>query len=262
MKKKVTNTHNKTRAEFEYKGDAHIAPLGYTEEDEVVTFDLINDKNILICAPTGFGGGVMFGNLIEYFSRGRLINPDDNGLMKIKLFGIDFQDVEMSIYSPIFVDILTKINYLNKFLEEIRFLANKSTELDSLDMYIVIFINNIDQIPYNQYTEFWDDLFNLIDDLEGNVSIVARTATVYGENYCENVIPPRLFCHSLHTVLDPNDYDAREVLLGGFYPEIDVPEGTKGTALIRKMDDEGKDEIVKYQIFYPNMEFEKMLVRE
>lgn len=151
--------------------DNNLIPLGLSEEDKVIYFDVDRDKNLLVVGVTGTGKSNLFNSIIL------------NMLMKrdgTRIVILDSQSINYNSYSDVVEVVNDEDEIINK-LKSIRREFEERIVNDNRDR-IVIFIDEIYEIIKNDIS-VKDDINYLLEvGSSMNIHIIMSTDSVLDED--------------------------------------------------------------------------------
>ena len=151
--------------------DNNLIPLGLSEEDKVIYFDVDRDKNLLVVGVTGTGKSNLFNSIIL------------NMLMKrdsTRIVILDSQSINYNSYSDVVVVVNDEDEIINK-LKSIRREFEERIVNGNRDR-IVIFIDEIYEIIKNDIS-VKDDINYLLEvGSSMNIHIIMSTDSVLDED--------------------------------------------------------------------------------
>ena len=123
--------------------DNNNIPLGLSEEDKVIYFNIEKDKNLLVTGVTGIGKTNLFNNIILNI----LMNKD-----KTKIIILDSQSINYNAYDKLCEVVNNEQEIINK-IKEIRHIFEEKVKNNDQSR-IILFIDEIYEIIKNDISVF------------------------------------------------------------------------------------------------------------
>lgn len=151
--------------------DNNNIPLGLSEEDKVIYFNIEKDKNLLVTGVTGIGKTNLFNNIILNI----LMNKD-----KTKIIILDSQSINYNAYDKLCEVVNDEQEIINKIKEIRRIFEEKVKNNDQ--SRIILFIDEIYEIIKNDIS-VKDDINYLLEvGATMNIHIIMSTDSVLDED--------------------------------------------------------------------------------
>jgi hypothetical protein len=151
--------------------DNNNIPLGLSEEDKVIYFNIEKDKNLLVTGVTGIGKTNLFNNIILNI----LMNKD-----KTKIIILDSQSINYNAYDKLCEVVNNEQEIINK-IKEIRHIFEEKVKNNDQSR-IILFIDEIYEIIKNDIS-VKDDINYLLEvGATMNIHIIMSTDSVLDED--------------------------------------------------------------------------------
>ena len=151
--------------------DNNNIPLGLSEEDKVIYFNIEKDKNLLVTGVTGIGKTNLFNNIILNI----LMNKD-----KTKIIVLDSQSINYNTYDKLCEVVNNEQEIINK-IKEIRHIFEEKVKNNDQSR-IILFIDEIYEIIKNDIS-VKDDINYLLEvGATMNIHIIMSTDSVLDED--------------------------------------------------------------------------------
>ena len=151
--------------------DNNNIPLGLSEEDKVIYFNIEKDKNLLVTGVTGIGKTNLFNNIILNI----LMNKD-----KTKIIILDSQSINYNTYDKLCEVVNNEQEIINK-IKEIRHIFEEKVKTNDQSR-IILFIDEIYEIIKNDIS-VKDDINYLLEvGATMNIHIIMSTDSVLDED--------------------------------------------------------------------------------
>lgn len=151
--------------------DNNNIPLGLSEEDKVIYFNIEKDKNLLVTGVTGIGKTNLFNNIILNI----LMNKD-----KTKIIILDSQSINYNTYDKLCEVVNNEQEIINK-IKEIRHIFEEKVKNNDQSR-IILFIDEIYEIIKNDIS-VKDDINYLLEvGATMNIHIIMSTDSVLDED--------------------------------------------------------------------------------
>lgn len=151
--------------------DNNNIPLGLSEEDKVIYFNIEKDKNLLVTGVTGIGKTNLFNNIILNI----LMNKD-----KTKIIILDSQSINYNAYDKLCEVVNNEQEIINK-IKEIRHIFKEKVKNNDQSR-IILFIDEIYEIIKNDIS-VKDDINYLLEvGATMNIHIIMSTDSVLDED--------------------------------------------------------------------------------
>ena len=151
--------------------DNNNIPLGLSEEDEVIYFNIEKDKNLLVTGVTGIGKTNLFNNIILNI----LMNKD-----KTKIIILDSQSINYNAYDKLCEVVNNEQEIINK-IKEIRHIFEERVKNNDRSR-IILFIDEIYEI-IKMNISVKDDINYLLEvGATMNIHIIMSTDSVLDED--------------------------------------------------------------------------------
>ena len=151
--------------------DNNNIPLGLSEEDKVIYFNIEKDKNLLVTGVTGIGKTNLFNNIILNI----LMNKD-----KTKIIILDSQSINYNTYDKLCEVVNNEQEIINK-IKEIRHIFEERVKNNDRSR-IILFIDEIYEIIKNDIS-VKDDINYLLEvGATMNIHIIMSTDSVLDED--------------------------------------------------------------------------------
>lgn len=151
--------------------DNNNIPLGLSEEDKVIYFNIEKDKNLLVTGVTGIGKTNLFNNIILNI----LMNKD-----KTKIIILDSQSINYNAYDKLCEVVNNEQEIINK-IKEIRHIFEEKVKTNDQSR-IILFIDEIYEIIKNDIS-VKDDINYLLEvGATMNIHIIMSTDSVLDED--------------------------------------------------------------------------------
>lgn len=151
--------------------DNNNIPLGLSEEDKVIYFNIEKDKNLLVTGVTGIGKTNLFNNIILNI----LMNKD-----KTKIIILDSQSINYNAYDKLCEVVNNEQEIINK-IKEIRHIFEEKVKSNDQSR-IILFIDEIYEIIKNDIS-VKDDINYLLEvGATMNIHIIMSTDSVLDED--------------------------------------------------------------------------------
>lgn len=151
--------------------DNNNIPLGLSEEDKVIYFNIEKDKNLLVTGVTGIGKTNLFNNIILNI----LMNKD-----KTKIIILDSQSINYNAYDKLCEVVNNEQEIINK-IKEIRHIFEEKVKKNDQSR-IILFIDEIYEIIKNDIS-VKDDINYLLEvGATMNIHIIMSTDSVLDED--------------------------------------------------------------------------------
>ena len=151
--------------------DNNNIPLGLSEEDKVIYFNIEKDKNLLVTGVTGIGKTNLFNNIILNI----LMNKD-----KTKIIILDSQSINYNTYDKLCEVVNNEQEIINK-IKEIRHIFEEKVKNNDQSR-IILFIDEIYEIIKNDIS-VKDDINYLLEvGATMNIHIIRSTDSVLDED--------------------------------------------------------------------------------
>lgn len=151
--------------------DNNNIPLGLSEEDKVIYFNIEKDKNLLVTGVTGIGKTNLFNNIILNI----LMNKD-----KTKIIILDSQSINYNAYDKLCEVVNNEQEIINK-IKEIRYIFEEKVKNNDQSR-IILFIDEIYEIIKNDIS-VKDDINYLLEvGATMNIHIIMSTDSVLDED--------------------------------------------------------------------------------
>lgn len=151
--------------------DNNNIPLGLSEEDKVIYFNIEKDKNLLVTGVTGIGKTNLFNNIILNI----LMNKD-----KTKIIILDSQSINYNAYDKLCEVVNNEQEIINK-IKEIRLIFEEKVKNNDQSR-IILFIDEIYEIIKNDIS-VKDDINYLLEvGATMNIHIIMSTDSVLDED--------------------------------------------------------------------------------
>lgn len=151
--------------------DNNNIPLGLSEEDKVIYFNIEKDKNLLVTGVTGIGKTNLFNNIILNI----LMNKD-----KTKIIILDSQSINYNAYDKLCEVVNNEQEIINK-IKEIRHIFEEKVKNNDQSR-IILFIDEIYEIIKNNIS-VKDDINYLLEvGATMNIHIIMSTDSVLDED--------------------------------------------------------------------------------
>ena len=151
--------------------DNNNIPLGLSEEDKVIYFNIEKDKNLLVTGVTGIGKTNLFNNIILNI----LMNKD-----KTKIIILDSQSINYNTYDKLCEVVNNEQEIINK-IKEIRHIFEEKVKNNDQSR-IILFIDEIYEIIKNVIS-VKDDINYLLEvGATMNIHIIMSTDSVLDED--------------------------------------------------------------------------------
>ena len=151
--------------------DNNNIPLGLSEEDKVIYFNIEKDKNLLVTGVTGIGKTNLFNNIILNI----LMNKD-----KTKIIILDSQSINYNAYDKLCEVVNDEQEIINK-IKEIRHIFEERVKNNDRSR-IILFIDEIYEIIKNDIS-VKDDINYLLEvGATMNIHIIMSTDSVLDED--------------------------------------------------------------------------------
>ena len=151
--------------------DNNNIPLGLSEEDKVIYFNIEKDKNLLVTGVTGIGKTNLFNNIILNI----LMNKD-----KTKIIILDSQSINYNTYDKLCEVVNNEQEIINK-IKEIRHIFEEKVKNNDQSR-IILFIDEIYEIIKNDIS-VKDDINYLLEvGATMNIHIIMSTDRVLDED--------------------------------------------------------------------------------
>lgn len=151
--------------------DNNNIPLGLSEEDKVIYFNIEKDKNLLVTGVTGIGKTNLFNNIILNI----LTNKD-----KTKIIILDSQSINYNTYDKLCEVVNNEQEIINK-IKEIRHIFEEKVKNNDQSR-IILFIDEIYEIIKNDIS-VKDDINYLLEvGATMNIHIIMSTDSVLDED--------------------------------------------------------------------------------
>ena len=151
--------------------DNNNIPLGLSEEDKVIYFNIEKDKNLLVTGVTGIGKTNLFNNIILNI----LMNKD-----KTKIIILDSQSINYNTYDKLCEVVNNEQEIINK-IKEIRHIFEEKVKNNDQSR-IILFIDEIYEIKKNDIS-VKDDINYLLEvGATMNIHIIMSTDSVLDED--------------------------------------------------------------------------------
>lgn len=151
--------------------DNNNIPLGLSEEDKVIYFNIEKDKNQLVTGVTGIGKTNLFNNIILNI----LMNKD-----KTKIIILDSQSINYNTYDKLCEVVNNEQEIINK-IKEIRHIFEEKVKNNDQSR-IILFIDEIYEIIKNDIS-VKDDINYLLEvGATMNIHIIMSTDSVLDED--------------------------------------------------------------------------------
>ena len=151
--------------------DNNNIPLGLSEEDKVIYFNIEKDKNLLVTGVTGIGKTNLFNNIILNI----LMNKD-----KTKIIILDYQSINYNAYDKLCEVVNNEQEIINK-IKEIRHIFEERVKNNDRSR-IILFIDEIYEI-IKMDISVKDDINYLLEvGATMNIHIIMSTDSVLDED--------------------------------------------------------------------------------
>lgn len=151
--------------------DNNNIPLGLSEEDKVIYFNIEKDKNLLVTGVTGIGKTNLFNNIILNI----LMNKD-----KTKIIILDSQSINYNAYDKLCEVVNNEQEIINK-IKKIRHIFEEKVKNNDQSR-IILFIDEIYEIIKNDIS-VKDDINYLLEvGATMNIHIIMSTDSVLDED--------------------------------------------------------------------------------
>ena len=184
--------------------DNNNIPLGLSEEDKVIYFNIEKDKNLLVTGVTGIGKTNLFNNIILNI----LMNKD-----KTKIIILDSQSINYNAYDKLCEVVNDEQEIINK-IKEIRHIFEEKVKNNDQSR-IILFIDEIHTIVGAGAAEGAIDASNILKPLlaRGEMQLIGATTLKEYKKYIErDSALERRF--SPVTVNEPSEKDTVQILKG------------------------------------------------